>query len=140
MLSGAPQAVVEMLTRYGERIGVAFQLSDDLIDVASTTVQSGKTPGTDLREGVRTLPVLLALASTTSGDAELRDLLAERLDDDVRLSRALELLRRSTAMKAARVELVRWAGEAREAIEPLPDCPAKEALVQLCEVVVSRSG
>ncbi len=48
---------------YGERLGVAFQLADDLIDIASEAGQSGKTPGTDLREGVPTLPVLLALRS-----------------------------------------------------------------------------
>ena len=56
-----------MLTDFGERIGVAFQLSDDLLDVASTTAESGKTPGTDLREGIPTLPVLLARRAATAG-------------------------------------------------------------------------
>ena len=64
LLSGADEQVVDVLARFGERIGVAFQLADDVLDVASDSVESGKMPGTDLREGVRTLPVLHALRST----------------------------------------------------------------------------
>ena len=78
-----------MLVEYGERIGVAFQLADDLIDLASETGQSGKTPGTDLREGVPTLPVLLARASTDPADAELHELLDGDLTDDDRHAQAL---------------------------------------------------
>ena len=77
MLAGADERV-EMLTRYGERIGVAFQLSDDLLDVVSETTESGKTPGTDLREGVPTLPVLLRRADDPA-DQRLRQLLGGRL-------------------------------------------------------------
>ena len=67
MLAGADEEIAEILTRYGERIGVAFQLSDDLLDVVSETGQSGKTPGTDLREGVATLPALLLSRTTDPG-------------------------------------------------------------------------
>ena len=63
MFGGAPAEHVEALAGYGETIGIAFQLSDDLLDIASESAQSGKTPGTDLREGVPTLPVLYALAA-----------------------------------------------------------------------------
>lgn len=68
MFSGAPAAVTLRIARACEQLGIAWQLSDDVIDVASDTAQSGKTPGTDLREGVPTLPVLYALRSASSPD------------------------------------------------------------------------
>src|SRR3954451_7872675 len=71
MLSGADETAIEVLTRFGERIGVAFQLSDDLLDVTAESAASGKTPGTDLREGVPTLPVLLLRRRPDPSDAEL---------------------------------------------------------------------
>jgi heptaprenyl diphosphate synthase len=140
MLSGADEQVVEVLTRFGERIGVAFQLSDDLLDVASDTAESGKTPGTDLREGVHTLPVLHALASVDPADARLRELLTGDLSDDDRHAEALALLRAHPAMDAARADLARYARSAREVLEPLPDVTAKRALYALCESVIERSG
>ena len=82
MLSGADETTTEVLARYGERIGVAFQLSDDLLDVASEDGQSGKTPGTDLREGIQALPTLLARRTTDPESARLRELLAGPLTDD----------------------------------------------------------
>ena len=80
--SGAPRDVEEALTEYGEKVGVAFQLSDDILDVAAETATSGKTPGTDLREGVPTLPVLIAKRSTDPADARLLELLDSDLTDD----------------------------------------------------------
>ena len=77
---GATPEVEQALAAYGEIVGSAFQLSDDIIDVASDSVESGKTPGTDLREGVPTLPVLMAQASTDPGDARLLELLGRRAD------------------------------------------------------------
>src|SRR5947209_17114731 len=71
MLSGADETAMETLTRYGERIGVAFQLSDDLLDVTSDSTETGKTPGTDLREGVPTLPVLLLRRAARADDEPL---------------------------------------------------------------------
>ena len=71
-MSRASDDIVAALTEFGERIGVAFQLSDDILDIASDSGDSGKTPGTDLREGVPTLPTLLARRSTDPADAELR--------------------------------------------------------------------
>src|SRR4051795_8806143 len=98
MFSGAEPAHVEALARYGETIGIAFQLSDDLLDIASETDQSGKTPGTDLREGVPTLPGLYALAGDDSDpDAvRLREILAAGpIADDAVHAEALRLLRES---------------------------------------------
>jgi len=140
MLSGADDATVDVLTRFGERVGVAFQLADDLLDVASDSAESGKTPGTDLREGVATLPVLHARRSADPADRHLLDLLAGDLTDDHRHTEALALLRAHPAMAAARADLHRWADDARRVLEPLPDTPARAALEALCDATISRTG
>ena len=75
MFGGARPEVVEALSSYGEIVGSAFQLTDDILDITSESDTSGKTPGTDLREGVPTLPVLMAQASTDPADARLLSLL-----------------------------------------------------------------
>jgi heptaprenyl diphosphate synthase len=136
---GSPE-VVDVMVDYGERIGVAFQLADDLIDLASETGQSGKTPGTDLREGIPTLPVLLARASTDPADAELHELLDGDLHDDARHARALTLLRSHPSLEQARVQTQAWADGARAALEPLPAGPVRDALAALADSVVSRQG
>jgi heptaprenyl diphosphate synthase len=140
MLSGADEQTVDVLARFGERIGVAFQLADDLLDVASESVDSGKTPGTDLREGVATLPALHALRSTDPSDAGLRDLLSRPLTDPDEHATALALLRAHPAMASARAEVQRWADGARAVLAPLPEVPARAALERLCDAVVDRSA
>ena len=139
MTSGAPESVAVAISAYGEKFGVAFQLSDDLLDIASESETSGKTPGTDLREGVRTLPVLLALRRNDPDEVRLRELLAGPLVDDDLHAEALDLLRRSPAMAEAHAELVRWAQAARSELDALPRGPQTEALSQMCDVVVDRS-
>ncbi|MER6004418.1 polyprenyl synthetase family protein [Nonomuraea angiospora] len=137
LLSGAPADVEERLSRACEAIGVAWQLGDDLLDVASSGAQSGKTPGTDLREGIRTLPVLYALASEEP--SRLRELLAGPVaEEDV--EEALTLLRADPAMAQARAELESWVDRARADISGLPDIPARSAFLALCDYVVQRSG
>ncbi len=136
--SGADEAVVDALTRFGERIGVAFQLADDLVDIISDSTDSGKTPGTDLREGVPTLPGLLVL-SAARGD-RLSDLLSRPLSDDAEHAEALVLLRADPALDEARAEAQRWAADARECLVSLPDIPATAALSSLCDYVVERTG
>jgi Geranylgeranyl pyrophosphate synthase len=140
MFAGAPTGIVETLSLYGERLGIAFQLSDDVLDVASETAESGKTPGTDLREGVPTLPVLLAQASDAPEGARLRELLAEDLRDETRLSEALRLLRADRSITDARAEVLRWSDSARGLLADLPDIPARAALDALCDLVVARTG
>lgn len=138
MLAGADESVTELLTQWGERFGIAFQLSDDLIDVASESAESGKAPGTDLREGVPTLPVLLLRRAGRAEDADLVATLAGDLSDDAVLARALTRLRAHPVMGEAREVTASWAADARETLRPLPDVPAKRALASLCDVVVSR--
>jgi heptaprenyl diphosphate synthase len=140
MMSGAGERVETLLTEFGERVGSAFQLSDDVIDIASETGQSGKTPGTDLREGVPTLPVLIARASDAPGDSRLLELLDSDLTDDAAHAEALALLRAHPAMDEARAEVSRSADEARKLLEELPDTPARQALAGLCDLVVSRTA
>lgn len=140
MFAGAPARVVDVVRRYSEAIGVAFQLSDDLIDVAAERAVSGKTPGTDLREGVRTLPVLYALASDDPAEARLRELLGGPLTDDARHAEALVLLRSSPAMDRARETLASYADVAAALLDELPDVPAREALALLAEFVVARTA
>ncbi|RAY15475.1 polyprenyl synthetase family protein [Actinomadura craniellae] len=141
MLAGAPPHVVDTVTSACEKIGVAFQLSDDILDIASESDQSGKTPGTDLREGIRTLPVHHVLAGTDPADARLRDLLrADLSDDDALHAEALTLLRAHPAMARARADLAQWAEDARTELRTLPDVPARSAFESLCDYVVSRTG
>ncbi|MDF3144635.1 MULTISPECIES: polyprenyl synthetase family protein [unclassified Streptomyces] len=144
MMSGADETVVDVLTQYGERLGVAFQLADDVLDIASDSHESGKTPGTDLREGIPTLPVLrlreraerLGLAE----DVALCELLDSDLSDDGRHAEALAALRAHPALEQARRDTVRYAEDARAALAPLPDIDAKAALMELCDAVVHRAG
>ena len=139
MLSGAAPEVVQAMAEFGERFGVAFQLSDDLLDIGSDSTSSGKTPGTDLREGVATLPVLLARRSGDPGDAELLRVLAGPIADDDTHAWALAALRAHPALETAREEARRWAELARESLAPVPAGPARDALGSLCDLVVDRS-
>jgi heptaprenyl diphosphate synthase len=140
MTSGASPEVAAAIAEYGEKFGVAFQLSDDLLDIASESTESGKTPGTDLREGIRTLPVLFALAGTDPVDDRLRELVSGPITDDDLVAEALTLLRSSSAMKQAREVLVDWAQQARAELNKLPVGPATDALSMMCDVVVDRSN
>ncbi len=140
MFAGADRAVVESLQRYGEVVGTAFQLSDDLLDITSQQVESGKTPGTDLREGVLTLPALYALRSADPGQARLRELLSGPLIDDALHAEALGLLRASPALGEAQTILASYAAEARGLLAELPDVPARAGLGALADFVIARAG
>lgn len=142
MFSGAPTEHVEALRTFGEVIGAAFQISDDIIDIASPSDDSGKTPGTDLREGVHTLPMLYALRDgDDSADARrLRQLLAAPISDDDEVAEALELLRSGDALVKARETVAGYADRARAELAVLPPCPAIEALRTLTDYTVERVG
>lgn len=140
MMAGAPADVQDTLTEFGERIGAAFQLADDVIDIASETGDSGKTPGTDLREGVPTLPTLIALRSTDPQSARLRDLLSKPLTDDAEHAEALSLLRVHPALTEARSYVQAEADAASVLLAKLPETPARAALQELCDTVATRLG
>jgi heptaprenyl diphosphate synthase len=140
LLSGASRETVETLTKFGEQIGIAFQLADDVIDIASESSQSGKIPGTDLREGVPTLVTLNVMASNKPEDAELKRLLSAPIHDEVEVQQVLRALRTHEGLQQARQQLGNIAKDARTALGPLPLNSATSALFSLCDAVVDRSA
>lgn len=140
LLSGASREITETLTKFGEQIGIAFQLADDVIDIASESNQSGKTPGTDLREGVLTLVTLNVMASGRSEDAELQRLLSAPIHDEETVQQVLRTLRGHDGLNQAREQLGQVAKQARAALGPLPVNPATGALFSLCDAVIDRSA
>jgi heptaprenyl diphosphate synthase len=140
LFGGAGKEVEEALTAYGEIVGSAFQLSDDILDIASDSQESGKTPGTDLREGVPTLPVLMARTSTEPADARLLELLDADLTDDSLRAEALDLLRKHAAMDEARAYVVARAEEAKALLSVLPEGAVRSALEAFADAVAVRNA
>ncbi|MDA8438272.1 MAG: polyprenyl synthetase family protein [Propionibacterium sp.] len=138
MVAEADPTIIDALAGYGEDIGVVFQLSDDVIDITSDV--TGKTPGTDLREGVPTLPTLLLAQSDDPADSAVKGLLAADLSDDANLARALAALREHRVIDEARAEIQRRADQAVGHLAQLPDGAPKEALVRLAQELVSRAS
>ncbi|WP_168582148.1 polyprenyl synthetase family protein [Gephyromycinifex aptenodytis] len=140
MFSGCDAATVETLREYGELLGVAFQLADDLLDIASVSGVSGKTPGTDLREGVETLPILMLRSAADPADAELLELLDRDLrHDDESHARALAGLRAHPALQQAREYTLGVARQAQARLEPLGDTAVARALHAMTMGVVDRA-
>ena len=137
-IADSPPQLQRIMAEFGEQIGIVFQLSDDIIDITSD--ETGKTPGTDLREGIPTLPTLLARKSTDPSDARLLQLLDSDLHDDAALDEVLGLLRRHRCIDQSRQEVRGRAEAARTLLEPLPAGPARDALDELCTSVVTRTA
>jgi heptaprenyl diphosphate synthase len=140
MLAGAPHEYIDVLTLFGEKIGVTFQLADDVIDIASDSKESGKTPGTDLKEGVPTLVTLNVMKSTRAEDRELQHLLSAPITDDTTVNQVLTELRQHPALEQSREQLFSIAKEARTLLGPLPVNDATAALFSLCDAVIDRSA
>ncbi len=140
LVSGASPEVVSCLRRACEAWGMAFQLADDVLDLTSESAASGKPPGTDLREGVPTLPMIYALRSSVPSDARLVELLSRgQLTDPDLHAEALGLLQEHPALDMARAEVRNWADEARQEILALPDIPARAVFEALCDLVVDTT-
>ena len=140
MFSGADENQIERLSRLGGIVGTAFQISDDIIDIDSDPDESGKLPGTDLREGVHTLPVLYALRDGGPDADRLRELLVGPVQDDAALTEALALLRGSAGMAKAKDTVARYAARAREELAALPEGPGQHALATLVDYTIHRHG
>jgi heptaprenyl diphosphate synthase len=138
--AGLDESLVGELTAFGEEVGVAFQLSDDLLDIVSQDGASGKSPGTDLREGIATLPALFALAGDDPSDARLRELVSRPVTDDDEHAEALALLRASAALERANQVLAEYADRARARLAAVPAGDVRDALSALCDYVVSRTS
>ena len=120
-----------MLVDYGEKVGVAFQLADDVLDLVGDHADSGKTPGTDLREHVPTMPVLLLRRDVAAGTAPdglrraARRCSTPTSADDDRLAEAVQRLREHPVTAQAREVALGWAADAVAALAPLPDVPGE---------------
>lgn len=142
-LAGGPEEVVQIMVRYGELVGVAFQLADDVIDVTADAAVSGKTPGTDLREGVATLPTILVRRAAAAGDAEAArvvELMDGDLSSDEALAEAVAALAAHPAVDQAWEIADQWAEDAQTVLEPLPDSTVKQALKSFAQAVVRRDA
>jgi heptaprenyl diphosphate synthase len=140
MFAGCSKTEIETLTEFGEKIGVAFQLADDIIDIASDSLDSGKTPGTDLREGIPTLVTLNALKSNDPQDASLKLALSGPIKSEEKVQWVIQELRNHKAMAESRAQLQSIAKEARAALGPLPINKTSTALFSLCDLVIDRIG
>ncbi len=143
VFSGAGAEVAAVLEEYGEKVGVAFQLADDVIDLASDAETTGKTPGTDLREGVATMPVLLLQRRAAegrldpAGEAVLARLGSD-LGSDAALRAAVEELRGHEVLEEARELARQWARDAVAELDPLPEGPVRQALAEFAGLMVDR--
>ena len=140
MVSGAPAEIKETLTVFGEKIGVAFQLVDDVIDIASDSHESGKTPGTDLREGVPTLVTLNVIAMNRPEDAKLIELLKGPIKDEALVAKVISALREHPALELSRQQTLQYAHDARQALGPLPVGDVTGALYSLCDAIIDRTA
>lgn len=139
--AGAPASMAEVLRRYGEKIGVAFQLADDVLDLESDPSTSGKTPGTDLREGVPTMPTLLVRRRAADGDdaaAAIVEKLDGDLSDDQALAEVVALLRADSALEETRSLAQRTADEAISVLEELPAGAVRDSLMSFTGSLVHR--
>ena len=139
-LSGAKPEIVETLVTFSETLGIAFQLADDVIDIESSSNQSGKTPGTDLREGVPTLVTLIVQQMARSADSRLLELLSGAIRDEGDVAFALSELRKHDALKEAKQVTMRYAEQARKMLGALPLNGTTEGLLTMCDALVSRSS
>lgn len=140
MFAGCTKEEVETLTEFGEKIGIAFQLADDIIDIASDSLDSGKTPGTDLREGIPTLVTLNAMKSNDPNDASLKLALSGPIKSEEKVQWVIQELRNHKALSESRAQLQSIAREARAALGPLPISETSSALFSLCDLVIDRVG
>ena len=138
LFGGATPEIVETLTNFGEKIGIAFQLADDVIDIASDSNQSGKTPGTDLKEGVATLVTLQILRSNKPEDARLKKILSSPVPDN-EIPGLINELREHRALVEAKQYLHGLASECKELLSNLPGGVARETLERLCDAIVDRT-
>jgi heptaprenyl diphosphate synthase len=137
--SAAAAADILAMRKFGEAIGVAFQLADDIIDLTSETSDSGKTPGTDLLEGVPTLTTLLIQQANLPTDLSLIEKLGAPIDS-TELDSVLTQLRSHPALLEAKQVAISWAEVAKVSINNISNEHTKKTLIALCDAVIARSA
>ncbi|MEU6347340.1 polyprenyl synthetase family protein [Streptomyces sp. NPDC046977] len=127
LVGGADPTTVEAIGMFGERIGAAFQITDDVLDITGAGRDFRKAPGTDLRQAVQTLPLLILHAmppdTTNPEDARLRKLVSSGISSDHEVEEALRLLRSHQALRDARARLVHLVDEATGTLQSYTDAP-----------------
>lgn len=139
VIAGAPDMQVKALFDYGDALGIAFQIVDDILDYGGSAAVIGKNTGDDFRERKLTLPVIKAVAKATPEERAFWVRVIEKGDQrDGDLEQAMAILSRHGAMDDARAEALAWAGRARQALDNLPVHPLRDMLLELAEYVVAR--
>ena len=139
IIAGAPEAQVQALFSYGDALGIAFQIVDDLLDYGGTDSDIGKNTGDDFRERKVTLPVIRALAHASPEERAFWVRVIEKGDQQPGdLEHARAIMARHGAMQSAKAEALNWAAKARTALAALPDHPLRAMLDDLASYVVAR--
>jgi octaprenyl-diphosphate synthase len=139
VIAGRPDDEVQALFDYGDALGIAFQIVDDLLDVGGTAA-IGKNIGDDFRERKLTLPLIKAVAAADDGERAFWTRTIEKGDQrDGDLEQALELMRRHGALEATRDAALGWAAKAKQAMSALPRSDMRDLLIDLNDYVVSRA-
>ncbi len=144
--SGASEELAEVVANYGERVGVAFQLADDVIDVMSDGDTTGKTPGTDLREGVDTMPTLLLKEQREAGTIDelgerILDLLENSdLSSDANLAEVVGMLRQHSVVQQTQQMAQEWVDAGVEFLKDLPEGEVRDALIEYAQFAVNRNA
>jgi len=139
VIAGAPESHVKALFDYGDALGIAFQIADDLLDFQGDSADTGKNVGDDFRERKLTLPIIKAVAAADSGERAFWSRTIEKgRQEDGDLEHAVDLLHRHGALDATRADAVGWTVTAKDAIAKLPDHPVRGILSDLSDYVVER--
>ncbi|WP_206040743.1 polyprenyl synthetase family protein [Roseobacter ponti] len=139
VIAGAPDAQVRALYDYGDALGIAFQIVDDLLDMQGDPGATGKNIGDDFRERKLTMPLIKAVARADTEERAFWQRTIERgKQEDGDLDHAIALLHKHNALIDTAAEARRWAAKAREALAPLPDHDIKGMLSDLADYVVER--
>ena len=139
VIAGVPEEQVQALHTYGDALGIAFQIADDLLDYGGSSASIGKNTGDDFRERKLTLPVIKAVAKADAEERTFWLRVIEKGDQrEGDLQQALALMARHGAMEAARDQALDWSAKARTALKALPDHPLRGMLSELAAYVVSR--
>jgi octaprenyl-diphosphate synthase len=139
VIAGAPEDQIADLATFGDALGIAFQIADDLLDYGGDDGAIGKNTGDDFRERKVTLPMIKAVAKATVEERAFWVRVIEKGDQrDGDLAQARKLMQRHGALEAARADALAWAATARKALANLPDHPIRQMLDDLTLYVVSR--
>ena len=139
VIAGADDAIVQALYDYGDAMGIAFQIVDDLLDYQGQSAATGKNVGDDFRERKLTLPVIKAIAKADAEERAFWQRTIEKGDqEDGDLDHALSLLHKHDTLNITREEALAWAAKSTGALAPLPDHPVKQMLIDLADYVVAR--